>query len=224
MKRASSLFSDPDRVTIETAIAAAERGTRGQIVPVVASVSGRYDRAEDLFGMMFALLCLAGAWLTLQDTSAVAWSGTQTTVLGLPAVGAIVVAGFVCGAWLAGRVTVLRLPFIARAEMQAEVERAAQAAFHNHNVRKTSAASGVLIYVSLYEQMVRVIGDDAVAERVSPEQWQAICQAVVDGMQRGAPAAGLVEALERAGALLATVLPREADGDNELNDHLIVLD
>lgn len=224
MRKASSWFSIEDRAAVEAAIAEAESGTSGQIVPVVATSSGRYDRAEDLFGLFFALVALAVAWVLFQGAPTADWSEVVTPALGLSSVIAIVFGGFIVGTVLASHVPLLRLPFVPRSEMQAEVERAASAAFHSHQVRRTAAGTGILIYVSLQERMVRVIGDDLVAEQISAADWDAICQVVVDGMRRGESAAGLVNALQKAGELLGRLLPRDADDHNEIADHLIIVD
>ena len=58
VKRASRLFNQEERLAITTAVFEAEVETAGEIVPVVATSSGRYDRAEDLFGVAFVLVAL----------------------------------------------------------------------------------------------------------------------------------------------------------------------
>ena len=55
-----------DRVVVEQAIAAAELHTGAEFVVAVAARSGRYDRAEDLFGLVFGLLGVTAAWLLFQ--------------------------------------------------------------------------------------------------------------------------------------------------------------
>ena len=72
--------------------------------------------------------------------------------------------------------------------------------------------------------MVRVIADDGIAEKMVRDDWEAVCQAVVAGMRRGEPAAGLVDGVTRAGAVLAALLPPEAGATNELADRLVILD
>jgi putative membrane protein len=156
MKTASSLFNAEDIRSVEVAIAEAEKMTAGEIVPVVATVSGRYDRAEDLFGLVFALIALTTIWMLFQSTTETDWAVTQSAVLGLPAIVGILIGGFVIGAVLATHFPVLRLPFIARAEMLEEVERRALETFQRERVRDTSSSTGVLIYVSLYEHLVKV--------------------------------------------------------------------
>ena len=66
MKRASELFSEQDRRVVRAAVEEAERGTAGEIVPVVATTSGRYDRGEDLFGLVVAVVALTIAWVLRQ--------------------------------------------------------------------------------------------------------------------------------------------------------------
>lgn len=224
MKTANSLFSAEDKQAVEAAIAEAEKMTAGEIIPVVATISGRYDRAEDLFGLLFALIALSVAWLLFQGTTQAAWSTAQTPVLGLPATAGILIGGFVIGAALATHFPMLRLPFIARAEMIEEVERRALETFQRQRVRDTSSGTGVLIYVSLYEHVVKVIGDDGVAAHLSSDSLEDICKLVVDGLKRGRPADGLRQAVKKTGELLAAHLPPTAGDANEIANQLILID
>ncbi len=48
MKRASKLFDIEQRQRIEQAVVEAESKSSCEIVPVVATSSGRYDRPEDI--------------------------------------------------------------------------------------------------------------------------------------------------------------------------------
>ena len=224
MKTATSLFSTEDRLAIETAIAEAEKTTAGEIVPVVATVSGRYDRAEDLFGLLFALLALAATWYLFQDTTTIAWSATQSQVIGLPATAVILIVAFGIGAAIATRFPVLRLPFVTRGEMNEEVERRALETFQKRRIRSTSNGTGVLIYVSLYEHIVRVLGDDGVAEQLSSDALEEICTLVVNGLKQGQPADGLRQGVEKTGELLAQVLPPTVTNSNEIANQLILID
>jgi putative membrane protein len=220
------LFSGPDRERIAKAIADAESKTSGEIVPVVAGASGRYDRAEDIVGVLFALALLTAGWLGLQVANPPAgpWSSGSTHPVGLGLVWALLVGGFILGAAIASRVTVLRLPFIPAAEMREEVERSAQAAFHRYRLRETAGATGILIYVSLDEHQVRVLGDSAIAAKLGDADWQAICNAVTYGMKRGQATDGLLRGIELAGELLARHFPRESGDRDELVNELILID
>ena len=67
MVRASTFFPEEDKVLIEKAIADAEQATSGEIVPVVATRSGRYDRAEDLVGIILGLVVVSLVWVIFQN-------------------------------------------------------------------------------------------------------------------------------------------------------------
>ena len=224
MKSASALFNTQDRESVAVAIAEAERITTGEIVPVVATVSGRYDRAEDLFGLVFGVVALSIAWLLFQDTTQTAWSATPTPVLGLGVIAGILIVGFLVGAVLATYIPVLRLPFISRTEMLEEVERRALETFQRVRIRDTASGTGVLIYVSLYERVVKVVGDDAAAATLPMEALEEICALVVDGLKQGQPAVGLAQAVKKTGELLAPNLPPTLSDTNELANQLIIID
>lgn len=224
MTTASALFPATDRERVKSAVAQAEAATSGEIVPVAASVSGRYDRAEDVVGLLTALVLLAVAWRPLMAAAQGGWGGGVDATLGLGGALLAVVIGFVAGAAAATGFPALRAPFVPKAEMREEVERRALEQFQRRRVRGTQAGTGVLIYVSIYERMVRVVGDDAIAAKITQQDWDGISQAVVDGMKAGKPADGLIEAIRRAGELLARHFPIQPGDVNELSNELTLID
>jgi putative membrane protein len=225
MKKASAWFTESDRKALAEDIARAESATSGEIVPVVATTSGNYDRAEDLFGLVFALVSLSVVWL-LRGVAPFggAWSSGPAESLSLPVVLSVVAVAFVVGAVLATAIPGLRLPFIPRSEMDGEVERRAAEAFHRFRIRSTAGATGVLIYVSLFEHAVRVFGDDAINEKVDQKTWQEICDLVVDGIRKGEPAGGLSAGILRCGEVLARHFPIDPGDSNELVNTLHLID
>jgi len=227
MKLASEHFSKEDLKLISDAVKKAESKTSGEIVPVVATVSGRYDRAEDFFGLVVAIIALSVAWLFYQDVTPAKgdWaSGLAVINLSLPAVLVIIALGFALGSATATIFPFLRLPFIRKQEMREEVERAALEAFQRFRVRATAGSTGILIYVSVYERMVRVIGDDAISAKLSRETWGEVCQIMVAGMKENNPAEGFVNAIEKCGDLLAESFPIKPGDNNEITNELRIID
>lgn len=221
----SELFGPADRERISRAIADAEAGTSGEIVPVVAAASGRYDRAEDIFGILFALVLLSAVWLGLESAEiGVDWAPEATLGVGLGLAWILIGGGFVIGSALASRFGILRMPFIPAAELREEVERSAEAVFHRHRLRETAGATGILIYVSLQEHQVRVLGDGAIGSKLGAADWRHICDAVTEGMAQGRAAEGLIRGIELAGELLGRHFPREANDRNELVNELVLID
>lgn len=123
MTVATEFFTKPEVAAIEAAVTAAESTTTAEIVPVVATVSGRYDRAESTFGLLFALGCLLIFWLFFQDIQPVQanWAPGYELRIDLIAILLIVVVGYIAGLLLANYVPVLRRPFVGQGEMAAEV-------------------------------------------------------------------------------------------------------
>jgi putative membrane protein len=225
MKKASAWFTESDRKAIAEDIARAESATTGEIVPVVATTSGNYDRAEDLFGLVFALVSLSAIWL-FRGVGPLGseWSSGPAESLSLPVVLSVVAVAFIAGAVLATVIPVLRRPFIPRSEMDREVERRAAESFHLFRIRSTAGATGVLIYVSLFEHVVRVFGDDLINEKIDQETWQEICDLVVGGIKKGEPARGLSTGILRSGEVLARHFPIDPGDKNELTNTLHLID
>lgn len=224
-KKLEKLFSEADHAAIAQAIKDAEARSGCEIIPVIAEQSGRYDRGEDIFGLLVALVLVAAVWLgqpqpSLHDLSA-GWSGAIPP-LGLAAFLGLTAGGFVLGAMLATLVPALKTPFVAPGEMREEVAQAAQACFYSLGLRKAPQAAGVLIFVSRYEHMVEVLGDDAVQAKLQPEDWQAICDALLDGLRHQRPTDGFIAALAKTGEVLNGAFPQAAEGEG-FADRLVIL-
>ncbi len=223
---ASKLFTEEDRSAVSAAVAEAEKRTSGEIVPVVATMSDRYDRAEDVFGLCVAGATVAAAWLLLQEAVPARgeWRSGWEPALGLLPVLAIFLGAFVVGVLVADKVDFLRRLFAGRWVMRPRVEAAAAEAFSRFHVRRTKAATGIVIYVSLFERMVTVEADRAIAEKVGASEWKAICDGLVRAMREGRHREGLVEAIRKCGDLLATHFPVQPGDVDEVANELRVID
>ena len=226
MKRASKFFTESERNSIAEAVRAAEQKTSGEIVPVLSTASGRYDRAEDLFGLTFALIVLVACWILFQEIRPVEgdWASGQKLVLGLVPVLVIVFVGFSLGVALSTWIPALKLPFLSRREIEAEVDRSAAGAFQQFRVRGTAASTGVIIYISLFERMVQVLGDDMIDQKLSQDDWEQVKDLVIDGLRSGKAAEGLQRAIACCGDLLAVHFPIEPGDVNELTNELRIID
>jgi putative membrane protein len=108
--------------------------------------------------------------------------------------------------------------------MGEEVQRAAWQAFGNFRVGRTAGGTGILLYVSLFEQMVCVLGDDPIAAKLDQKTWDEIRDTIIEGI-RGRQAAGaFCQAIARCGELLSQHFPYRMGDVNELSDELRVID
>ena len=228
--KAADFFSGEERKEVEDALAKAESRTSGEIVPVICGVSGRYDRAEDIAGILVALVALVAVWLSFQEIaeSGAEWAqdvtGRGQVVLGLGSVVGVIVVGFMVGASLATVCPILRLPFIPAQEMREEVDRRALEAFSRFGIGKTKGGTGIMIFVSLFEHRVVVQGDSAISAKLEPAEWSEVCELVLDGIKREEPGAGLRAGVEMCGELLAKHFPVEEGDVNGLANEVRFLD
>ena len=223
---ASELFTAEDREAISKAVSEAEKSTSGEIVPIVATASDRYDRAEDLFGLLLAGVTVTLAWLFLQgiEVRQAEWHSEHAPALGLPAILAIFF-----GAWVVGVIVADKVPFLRRLMagswmMRPRVRAAAEDLFRQLHVRHTKAGTGIVLYVSLFERMVCVEADRGISEKVDPSEWKSICEGMVKAMKERNHREGLVGAVRKCGELLGKHFPIEPDDMNELSNELRVMD
>lgn len=222
MKTASQVFATDQRKRIAEAVQAAESRTSAEIVPVVATRSGRYDRAEDAFGVLLGLGLFCAAWLLFQGERDAGWQAGLVIEWWHALL--LVPAGTAIGVSVASRVSALQMLFTPRSEVAAEVARAARGAFFDQRVHHTAAAGGLLIYLSLAEKRAVVLADATVTQALGQPALARLCEELTARLRTGPVPDALAQAINDAGALLATAMPR-ADGDlNELADTLILLD
>ena len=226
MTKASDFLTAEERGAVEAAIHEAERKTSGEIVVVLATRSGRYARGEDLCGICLGLLAVSAGWFLWQGVSPVseAWGSGWRPTLGLAGVIALFLVGFWVGQSVAQCLPLLARMFVPKQLMQAELEDKAAQAFHRFRIRRTAAATGVLIYLSIFERLVWIVGDETVAAQVDPTAWDEIRDVVIAAIRADRAGEGLVSAVRRSGELLAEHLPADAENPNELTNTVFLLD
>ncbi len=225
MIQASKLFNEEQTGRINEAITQAESHTSAEIVPVVATASGRYDRPEDMVGLWFGLALAAAAYLLMpqavEDPNS--WgqsSGTWKLVVVL--VGTVV--GFIAGAVVASRVGWLRRLCTPRRQMIDEVQLRARSVFFDNRIHRTEGGTGLLVYISLYERQAALIADETVTEKLGQSALDELCQELTASLRTGDMTSAICGSLASAGSRLGDVLPRDADDVNELPDTLVTLD
>jgi putative membrane protein len=221
----SGQFSEADRQHVAQAIRDAESKTSAEIVPVIAHSSGRYDRPEDIVGLWLALLGIIIVWYVYPSSQVKTGSwDTSEPVWELVSLVAVTIIGFVVGAVLATRIGWLRRLFTPAKQMREEVFGRARQVFFDNRVYRTAGASGVLLYISLYERMAAVIADQSVIDKLGQAQIDQTCAEFTRRLSERRPVEALCETARALGQRLSGVLPRAADDVNELSDALVVLD
>ena len=215
------LFTDAERERIRVAVDTAEQQTAGEIVPYVVARSGAYEvaawRGAALGALIAAALALLIAWT--YDGWGLgwlysAWGMALTMTL-----------GGVLGALIVWYTPVLRRWLAGPTRLADRVHRRAEAAFLEEEVFNTRDRTGILLFVSLFEHRIEVIGDEGINKAVEQQEWVEVVDRIRTGIRAGHLADGLVEAVELCGELLhrrgVGIRPDDTD---ELSDDVRVRD
>ncbi|MCS3629542.1 putative membrane protein [Salinibacter ruber] len=204
---------DQDR--IRDAVGRAEERTAGEIVPVVVPRSDDYEVAVWRGVGAATLVVLTGVLLTLQfyDGWGLGWLfapwGVALSVL---------VAGTVGGV-LARYVYPLQRLLVRSDRLDEIVHRRAMQAFVEEEVFDTRDRTGILLFVSLREHRIEVLGDAGINRQVEPDDWANVVARIQRGIQNNNLTDGLVEAVEMCGGLLERKgVDIRPDDENELTD------
>jgi uncharacterized membrane protein len=104
------------------------------------------------------------------------------------------------------------------------VRERAHEVFGQLRVWDTEHNSGVLIYVLVAEHAIEIIADRGIAARVKQEEWQGICDRMLERFRAREFERGALEGVKAASDILAREFP--SDGSpraNELSDEPIIL-
>jgi putative membrane protein len=223
-----------DRAAIAAAIGKAEATTAGEVYCVVARNSGDYHAVPLLIGGLAMVvvplgLVLAGADFTrlLPGLSFGGWSGwSETDALvrgGLTAVVDTVVVQILI--WLVVLLASIN-PAVRRFLTPGFIKRRAvhkhaMEQFLGHGMTGTSGHTGVLIFISLAENLAEIIADKGINDHVEPETWGVVLDGLLSKAAGGDLTGGLVHAVEETGTILSRHVPR-LDGDvDELPNRVV---
>jgi putative membrane protein len=208
------LFTPEAEERIRGAVEKAEGTTSGEIVPYVVAASDSYEGVlwkAAAFGALFFALAAAG----IRQFSDLWGPPLALWLTGPPLLG----AGL--GYLAAGAAEPLRRALIGEEVIERRVRRRAAVAFLEEEIFRTRERTGILIFLSLFEHRVVILGDEGINRRVEKDEWEGIVDDLVSRIRAGETVEGLVAAITRCGELLERrgVAIREDDAD-ELRDHL----
>ena len=223
-----------DLATVEDAIRQAEAGTTGEIYVVVAPESGEYGEtplawAAGLALLGPALLLLGGVHVSVPDVLQ-GWSAAQVGAAAERAARAALTGAILLQAALfVATLAVVALPAVRHALTPRPVKRdrvrkRALEQFASKNMHATRDRTGILIYVSFAEHMAELVADEGIAAHVGQDVWDGAMAALIEGLRRGHPAAGIAAAVALCGEVLAERFPADPnDNPNEISDQVVVL-
>lgn len=194
MLQTDPAFSD----AVEAAVGRIEANTQAELVVVVAGRSGSYRDLSLLAGICAAALGLILALFAPADFHA-AWIPVDLMLL------------FAGVAWATRRLPWVMRHLASTDRKADQVDHSANAAFHEEAVHATRDRYGVLIYLSLLEDQIRIIPDVGVSGHVPPAILEGLSWSFKDSE-------ALIEGLEGLGAVLAEHLPSQGESENLISN------
>lgn len=219
--------SPDQRLAVGAAVHAAEAGTSGEIVTIIADRSDAYHDVALHWALLVALsvpiLFAAAPDLPVAIIGRLygGWGSAEVRDLMLLTFAATTAAFLIVRYGLA--YMPLRLRLTPEATRRRRVRRRALDLFKVGTEARTAGRTGILIYLSLGERMAEIIADEAIHAKVADTEWGDAMAAMIAEVREGRIADGMIAAVGRVGALLAQHLPRADDDVNELPDRLIEL-
>jgi len=185
---------------------------------VLARSCGRYERAEDVYGLFGAVVAVICAAMLLP------YGEGALQVLYVVAIGLACVIGGLVGVGLAAMLPGIKRLWISRARRRAAIVSKGSELFTQRKVHQTTSGTGVVVLASLFERVGCVVCDQAVRDHLD-ESVLARCDELLDGCgDPQAVADAMAEVLQLLGETLGEVMPRYRSETNELPDALVVLE
>lgn len=207
--RVVGTFSDEDRRAVQNAIAAAERKTVGEILPVVVERSDPHPAATWLASLCFVLVgsTLLVSWLP--------WNRPELLLLSQVAMGTV---GFL----LAKALPDLSRTFVFEDRASKVAAEQAFQEFYANGLHKTEAATGVLLFVSLFERRAIILADEGIHSKVEADFWAKTNDLILQRIRQVSLRDGLLAGIEQIGTLLSEHFPWKEGDRNEIPNRVII--
>ena len=202
----TSAFTDKAaKAEVAEAIRAIEKLTSAEVVVAVRASSGHYRHTDYLVGFALSFAALL-VFLFDEHEFSIEWMPLDS------------VFAFALGAFISASFPPLRRLLTSKKLMQGNVACRARATFVELGIGKTSARTGILVYVSMFEKSAHVVCDVGIDTAVLGAPFATALAALDAALHAGPSFPGFAAALRSLGPILGKTLPRLADDINELPD------
>lgn len=93
--------------------------------------------------------------------------------------------------------------------------------FHKLEMDKTKDRNGVLIYLSIVDRKLAIIGDAGIHAKVKDDFWNTIKEEMAQHFKGQKITVGLIHGINEAGKALSVYFPLQKDDTDELPDDII---
>ena len=200
-------LSTDQQATIQAAVREAESRTSGEIVPMLVPQSDDYREAAIQAAVIMAAAVSLVVSLAIQDTSV--WFFLPTALaLYFPFLAVI------------QRLPLFKLALTPAGRVSEIVRLRAIRAFYEQGLHHTREENGIIIFISLLERKVWILGDRGINAVIPAERWTALASGLTAGIRDGRMAEALVTTITEIGDILRQHFPHRTEDTNELPDLL----
>jgi len=215
-------ISEKEASEISQAVAQAEAGTMGDIVPMIVRRSSAVRHVPVILSLCFCLLFLgfellgvSGWYLSDLVPLLTAHWGFQLGFLS-----SLIVLAW----WLSHLHPVQRLLTSNIDEIE-QVEKRAQLEFFLQRLNRTTRKTSVLIFVSVMERRAVILADEGLAKKLPAAVWNEVLAPLSACLRDGQLGKGFQDAIRRSGDLLKSHFPAESGlSAGEISNQLIIKD
>jgi putative membrane protein len=211
-------FTEQDMQRIRDAVKEAESKISGEIVPVIVERSGFYTIANYrgaliASGLAFLVVILLDRYVFTQSSFSLLYDPLFIFFL-------VMLAG-VAGAVLPQWSDTLKRWLLVQVHMDNATKARAENAFLEEEVFATRQRTGIMIFISMFEHEVIVMGDKGINEKVQQRDWDHLVNQLTSSIRAGRMIEGIEQAILRCGQILLEKGFHRTDDDvNELRDEL----
>lgn len=206
-KQTSKYLNSEQQALILEAVRQAEAGTSGEIVPMLVADSDDYREAAMRAALVLAAIMSLVVALAVNDTTI--WLFIPLTAILYFPLQALV-----------RRLPAFKLAFTPAAYVRNAVQRRAVRAFYERGLHRTREENGILIFISLLEHKVWILGDRGINKVIPPERWTSLASGLATGIRAGHMVETLATTISEVGGILTKHFPHRDDDSNELPDLL----
>jgi putative membrane protein len=208
-KKADNFFSEQEKQRASILVKKAERKSSGEIAVMVVDESDSYREAEILGATLLSAFIALVVAVSLHHVTI--WSYIPAVML----------------FWFPARYFMrgfprFKLAVVGKKRLEEAVRERAVSAFFEKKLYRTRGETGILIFISILEHKVWILGDRGINQQIEPLSWLALAGELAGEIRKGHAFEGLCAVIEKLGRILEEHFPREADDTNELPDEVIV--
>jgi putative membrane protein len=232
--KAESFFSHAESEKIKNAIVSSEKSTSGEIVVMVVDESDPYYEAATFGAFVLSSLValVAMIFFTVLTNYQTEWSYSTKYFLSdlilrsveyasvwifIPL---LVVCYYPCRLLLL-RFSRIKNYFVSEKHPQLAVYQRAVQAFYEKGLYRTRDETGVLIFISLLERRVWILGDKGIHARIGDAFWKARAAELSKGMKDNNYCDEICNVITKCGQELTKHFPIKLDDKNELPDEVV---